>query len=101
MPPKSVARSGGPCCSQHAFSTKETDRVRKSLLSWYDKNGRDLPWRTVARNEIDDDVRGYAVWVSEVMCQQTQVSLPTIIANFIYFFLTKFYQHRCYYIHLC
>lgn len=35
------------------------------LLRWYDENGRDLPWR---RN--DDP---YAIWVSEIMLQQTRV----------------------------
>jgi A/G-specific adenine glycosylase len=36
------------------------------LLAWYDRNRRDLPWRGVRDP--------YAVWVSEVMLQQTQVS---------------------------
>ena len=40
--------------------------VRRSLIRWYDKNARDLPWR---RNP-----KPYEVWVSEVMCQQTQVA---------------------------
>lgn len=35
------------------------------LLSWYDKNARDLPWR--------DHPDPYAVWVSEIMLQQTRV----------------------------
>lgn len=37
-----------------------------SLLDWYDRNGRDLPWRRTRDP--------YAVWVSEVMLQQTQVA---------------------------
>lgn len=36
------------------------------LLAWYDRNRRELPWRGVRDP--------YAVWVSEVMLQQTQVS---------------------------
>ncbi|HEY3780555.1 MAG TPA: A/G-specific adenine glycosylase [Fimbriimonadaceae bacterium] len=36
------------------------------LLSWFDLNKRDLPWR-----RTQDP---YAVWVSEVMLQQTQVA---------------------------
>lgn len=36
------------------------------LLNWYDKNGRDLPWR----NTRDP----YNILVSEIMLQQTQVS---------------------------
>ena len=35
------------------------------LLDWFDANGRDLPWRQ--RPEP------YAVWVSEIMAQQTQI----------------------------
>ena len=35
------------------------------LLSWYDANRRDLPWR-----RIKDP---YAIWASEIMAQQTQV----------------------------
>lgn len=35
------------------------------LLDWYDKNKRDLPWRRTSDP--------YAIWVSEVMLQQTQV----------------------------
>ncbi|MCU0288912.1 MAG: A/G-specific adenine glycosylase [Acidobacteria bacterium] len=38
----------------------------KKLLAWYQKNKRDLPWRKTK------DI--YAVWVSEVMLQQTQVN---------------------------
>src|SRR5947208_11956281 len=40
--------------------------VQQWLLSWFDKNHRDLPWR---RNRDP-----YAIWVSEVMLQQTQVA---------------------------
>ena len=35
------------------------------LLHWYDENRRDLPWRR--------DPEPYAVWVSEIMAQQTQI----------------------------
>ena len=37
-----------------------------ALLKWYDTNRRDLPWR----GQTDP----YAVWVSEIMLQQTQVA---------------------------
>lgn len=40
--------------------------VRRKLLSWFDKHARDLPWRR--RHDA------YAIWVSEVMLQQTQVA---------------------------
>jgi A/G-specific adenine glycosylase len=38
----------------------------EELLEWYGRNRRDLPWRRT------DDI--YAIWVSEVMLQQTQVT---------------------------
>jgi A/G-specific adenine glycosylase len=40
--------------------------IRKSLLRWYSRNHRALPWR-----ETTDP---YRIWVSEVMLQQTQVA---------------------------
>jgi len=36
------------------------------LLSWYGEHARDLPWRRT-RNP-------YAIWISEIMLQQTQVA---------------------------
>lgn len=39
---------------------------RKVLLAWYDREGRQLPWR-----QTKDP---YKIWVSEIMLQQTQVS---------------------------
>jgi A/G-specific adenine glycosylase len=39
--------------------------LSQALLAWYDEHRRPLPWR--ARQDA------YAVWVSEVMLQQTQV----------------------------
>lgn len=39
--------------------------LRASLLSWYRQSGRKLPWR-----QTRDP---YAIWVSEIMLQQTQV----------------------------
>ncbi|MCZ6807586.1 MAG: A/G-specific adenine glycosylase [Deltaproteobacteria bacterium] len=39
--------------------------IRKKLLTWYDREGRDLPWRRTRDP--------YAIWVSEVMLQQTRV----------------------------
>lgn len=38
---------------------------QKALLAWYQKNARDLPWRRTKDP--------YAIWVSEIMLQQTQV----------------------------
>ncbi|GAB4374064.1 MAG: A/G-specific adenine glycosylase [Elainellaceae cyanobacterium] len=39
--------------------------LRRSLLRWYAESGRDLPWRRTRDP--------YAIWVSEIMLQQTQV----------------------------
>lgn len=46
--------------------------LRTSLLGWYSQSGRDLPWR-----QTRDP---YAIWVSEIMLQQTQVK--TVIPYF-------------------
>ncbi|WP_434381811.1 A/G-specific adenine glycosylase [Melittangium boletus] len=40
--------------------------VRAGLLAWYDQQKRDLPWRRTRDP--------YAIWLSEVMLQQTQVA---------------------------
>jgi A/G-specific adenine glycosylase len=39
---------------------------RRALLSWYDHNCRDLPWRKTRDP--------YSVWISEIMLQQTRVA---------------------------
>src|ERR1019366_6923474 len=63
---------------------KKIARIRRKLLDWYTPNRRDLPWRR--------DPDPYAVWVSEIMLQQTRVAVvidrfqsflarfPTVIA---------------------
>ncbi|MDC0714443.1 A/G-specific adenine glycosylase [Stigmatella sp. ncwal1] len=40
--------------------------IRAPLLAWYGREKRDLPWRRTSDP--------YAIWLSEVMLQQTQVS---------------------------
>ncbi len=40
--------------------------LRRALLRWYDRERRELPWRGTADP--------YAIWVSEVMLQQTTVN---------------------------
>ena len=39
--------------------------VAKELITWYNKNGRDLPWR-----QTKDP---YIIWLSEIILQQTRV----------------------------
>ena len=41
----------------------------KRLVSWYQENKRDLPWRLRWRKNQDP----YEVWVSEIMLQQTVI----------------------------
>ncbi|XP_066995478.2 adenine DNA glycosylase isoform X2 [Anabrus simplex] len=57
----------------HQFTAIEVATFRSRLLDWYNQNGRDLPWRTLARNS-EAQQKAYAVLVSEVMLQQTQVA---------------------------
>ncbi len=45
-------------------------RIRASLLAWYDAHRRDLPWRAKPGIRADP----YAVWLSEIMLQQTTVA---------------------------
>lgn len=52
---------------------------RRSLLAWYDKNRRVLPWRALPGKTPDP----YHVWLSEVMLQQTVVA--AVIPYFIKF----------------
>lgn len=43
----------------------------KKLRDWFSKNAAALPWRSLDLNAMRDP---YAVWISETMLQQTQVS---------------------------
>ena len=45
---------------------KDLSAIAAPLLSWYDENKRDLPWRHTRDP--------YRVWVSEIMLQQTRVA---------------------------
>lgn len=44
----------------------------QTLLAWYDKNARELPWRIPPRDAGRADP--YHVWLSEIMLQQTTVT---------------------------
>ena len=46
-------------------SARALNKLRGSILDWYRKHRRDLPWRRTRDP--------YAIWVSEVMLQQTRV----------------------------
>jgi A/G-specific adenine glycosylase len=47
-----------------------TDDAAARLLAWYDRHRRDLPWRARPGERADP----YAVWLSEIMLQQTTVA---------------------------
>ncbi|MDP2972001.1 MAG: A/G-specific adenine glycosylase [Deltaproteobacteria bacterium] len=53
-------------------------RIQTKLLQWFQKNKRDLPWRKT----LDP----YAIWISEIMLQQTQVN--TVIPYYNHFLKT-------------
>ncbi|XP_038616363.1 adenine DNA glycosylase isoform X2 [Tachyglossus aculeatus] len=70
-----VSAPPAPFCPTHLFADPaEVGAFRARLLTWYDGAKRDLPWRRRAASEPDPDRRAYAVWVSEIMLQQTQVA---------------------------
>jgi A/G-specific adenine glycosylase len=46
-------------------SKLKIESLAPALLGWFEKNARDLPWRRTSDP--------YAIWVSEIMLQQTQV----------------------------
>jgi A/G-specific adenine glycosylase len=52
------------------------ERISQSLLAWYDRHARHLPWRQQQGKRPDP----YRIWLSEIMLQQTTVS--TVIAYF-------------------
>jgi len=51
---------------EFSFSSAQARAFRKSLLDWFDVHKRDLPWRRTRDP--------YAIWVSEIMLQQTRVA---------------------------
>jgi A/G-specific adenine glycosylase len=53
-----------------AAVAKETPSAAARLLAWYDGHRRALPWRALPGQHADP----YAVWLSEVMLQQTTVA---------------------------
>ena len=48
-----------------ALSSRQRQALRTALLTWYRRSHRDLPWRR-SRDP-------YAIWISEIMLQQTRV----------------------------
>ncbi|SUS03510.1 Adenine DNA glycosylase (modular protein) [uncultured Defluviicoccus sp.] len=53
--------------------TPDATELSARLLAWYDRERRELPWRAPPGVAADP----YAVWISEVMLQQTTVAAVT------------------------
>lgn len=51
------------------FTHQDTQRLAQTMLEWYDRHHRTLPWRS----EPGDTPDPYHVWLSEIMLQQTTV----------------------------
>ncbi|KAF9953050.1 hypothetical protein BGZ70_000384 [Mortierella alpina] len=88
--------SGKHARTYHRFTTQRARKqVHDHLLAWYDIHHRKLPWRcdyvqedpvahkdaSSSEKDVDEQAaaaaagqRAYEVWVSEIMCQQTQVA---------------------------
>jgi len=64
--PKTAASRLAPPLAPPLAPEMAIASVRGSLLAWFDREKRDLPWRRTRDP--------YAIWLSEVMLQQTQVS---------------------------
>lgn len=60
-----IARTARTAVATDTSRTAETAAIRRALLRFYDRKARDLPWRR-SRDP-------YAIWVSEIMLQQTRV----------------------------
>ena len=78
-PARSRRRQGHPRQTPHRQtqddvmpSPSDYPTLRRLLLHWFRKQARPLPWRATRDP--------YAIWISEVMLQQTQVA--TVIAYF-------------------
>lgn len=52
--------------AEYPVEPRRRAALHRKLLAWFAESGRDLPWRRT--------VDPYAVWLSEVMLQQTQVA---------------------------
>lgn len=62
-----------------AAPDKNVEGFRASLLKWYDRHRRVLPWRALPKQKADP----YHVWLSEIMLQQTTV--PAVVPYFLKF----------------
>jgi len=61
---------------------QKSSEIAALLLGWYDRHGRDLPWRSKGGKSPDP----YHIWLSEVMLQQTTVAA---VGPYFYRFLER------------
>jgi A/G-specific adenine glycosylase len=67
---KSAVAKAATCAATPATAAAEhAPEIARKLLAWYDRERRDLPWRAPPGTLADP----YAVWLSEIMLQQTTV----------------------------
>lgn len=66
--------------SDHVLPQNQIKCMLKELLPWYEEEHakRKMPWRRKFNDPLPTDMNerahiAYKVWVSEIMCQQTQV----------------------------
>jgi len=60
-----VSRRGPTAAPALPFAAAEIGALQERVLAWFDAEKRDLPWRRTRDP--------YAIWISEVMLQQTRV----------------------------
>ncbi|MGO9018245.1 MAG: A/G-specific adenine glycosylase [Syntrophobacteraceae bacterium] len=65
--------SKGMMNSNSLSPSQRINKIQHQVLSWFELNGRDLPWRK--------SYSPYQVWISEIMLQQTQVR--TVVPYFL------------------
>jgi A/G-specific adenine glycosylase len=70
----------------YSFSEEKMQKLTENLLTWYDSNHRELPWRknpdsskinneqSVKYESKDINQRAYEIWISEIMSQQTRLA---------------------------
>jgi A/G-specific adenine glycosylase len=80
-PTAAPARRSGPGSAPRSIALDDLDGLRRAVLAWFEGHGRELAFRSAARPDP------WAVLVSEVMAQQTQVArveerLPPFLALF-------------------
>ena len=66
-------QKGHASLSGQDFLSQDEGSVASTLLTWYDRERRELPWRAPPGAKQDP----YKVWLSEIMLQQTTVKAVT------------------------